>query len=169
MYYLSMSQLAVGTSACWPVCLHTQLTGLTSAHAASCPNRCHGKHGEEWAWIIALGGWNYRAVNRSDQDPKPAQFHSFWRSPFIYDCSFYVALSFHMCSENTWVNSGPSSSITITGFILHCCQRYYTNFKLKKWDRQWIQRSCPNLRISQWVCHCLAGNKHLWTSNIVCL
>lgn len=37
----------------------------------------------------------------------------------------------------------------------------------QKWDRQWIQTSCSNPRISKQVCPFSAGNKHLWTSNTV--
>jgi len=62
MYYLSMSQLAAGMCTGWSFCLCIWLTGLTTACAISCPNRCHGRHGEKWAHIIALGGWNHRAV-----------------------------------------------------------------------------------------------------------
>lgn len=59
---------------------------------------------------------------------------------------FYVALSFHMCSESTCVNGGPSSSTTITGVILHCWQRCYTGFKLKNETDSEFKEVVPILR-----------------------
>lgn len=152
-----------GQSAC------TQLTGLTSARAAACPT--DDTEGMERSGLGLLL-WEGETTEQWTEVIRTPSLLSFILSEGAHLYMIvvsYVALSFHMCSESIWVNSGPSSSTTITVFILHCCQRYYNNFELKKWDRQWIQRSCPNLRISQWVCHCLAGNKHLWTSNIVCV